>query len=92
MKRYCLGDHPEITIIPDPNAKFFSTGGKFDLPDLEEKIKEVDRRNDKIIIIGESHTRLLITASSRMLDKIQEILENNIGIFLSQIENLEVSG
>jgi hypothetical protein len=89
MRKYYLGDHPEITISSPKSAKFFGAGGKFDLPNLEEKIKEVARRNDQIIAIGEKGAQRLITAPSRILDQIQNILKSNIGISLNQIENLE---
>ena len=76
MRKYTLGDHPEITLNFYTSAKLFGAGAKFDMPNLKEKIKEFNRENDKIIVIGESHTKCSIATSDMMLDKIQLILEN----------------
>ena len=91
MKRYCLGDHPEITIKSDKEATFFGRSGQFPKENLEEKIKEVIMEKNRIIIKGEGHTRRSITAPNTLLKNIQKNLENNIGISLNQIENLELS-
>lgn len=92
MKKYCLGDRRDIiTINFYTEAKSFGAGGKFALPNLEEKSKDVIKGNDKIIVIGAGHTRASITAPSRLLEDIQKVLKSNSRIPLNQIENLEIS-
>lgn len=89
MKKYCLGNHPEIIITDLPKANFFGAGGKFDLPNLEDKLKEVIREDGRIVAKGAGPTRCSITAPGRMLDAIQTLLGNNIGIPLNKIGDLE---
>lgn len=89
MKKYCLGNHPEITIGFPTEAKFIGAGEKFDLPNLEDTIKKVVREKNKIIIKGAGHTRCAITAPDNMLDAIQPLLERNIGMPLNKIDALE---
>jgi len=90
MREYTLGDHPEITLNFYTSAKSFSAGTTFDMPDLKEKIKEFSRKNDKIIVIGENHTKCSLTAPDHVLDKIAPILEDYIGITIREIENIEI--
>ena len=90
MRKYTLGDHPEVTLNFYSDAKFFGVGAKFDTENLEEKIKEFNRENDKIIVIGENHIKCSITAPVVMIDKIQLILKNFIGTPIKNIENAEI--
>ena len=90
MRKYTLGDHSEITLNFYPDAKFFGAGAKFDMPDLKERIKEFNRENGKITVIGENHTKCSITASNIVLDKIQLILKDYIGDSIGSVENIEI--
>ena len=86
-----LGDHPSITISPGASPKFFGAGdNKLNLPNLEEKLKKVTRDKNKMIAIGDGHTRLSITAPGSMLEGIKRILDDRIGISLNQVEKLEI--
>lgn len=89
MKKYCLVDHTETVINFYTNARFFGVGGQSPQENLEEKIKEVVMEKGRIIVKGEGHTRCSITAPNGLLKSIQRILEDNIGMPLNQIENLE---
>lgn len=89
MRKYTLGDHPEITLNFYTSAKSFGAGAKFDMPDLKERIKEFNRQNDKITVIGENRTKCSITASNIMIDKIQLILKKYIGTSIGNVENIE---
>ncbi len=86
MRKYTLGDHPEITLNFYPDAKFFGTGAKFDMPDLKERIKKFKRENDKITVIGENYTKCSIIAADIILDKIQLILKKYIGASIRNVE------
>lgn len=90
MKKYTLGDHPEITLNFYTDAKSFGAGAQFDMPNLKEKVEEFNKVNGKIIVIGENHTKCSITAPEIMLDKIQLILKDYIGIEIGSIENIEI--
>lgn len=90
MIKYSLADHPQITLSFYTDAKSFGAGAKFDMPDLKEKIKEFNRENEKIIVIGENHTKCSIATSDIILDKIQLILENYIGVSIGDVENIEI--
>lgn len=90
MRKYTLGDHPEITLNFYADAKSFSAGAKFDMPDLKERIKKIDRKNDKIIVIGEDHTKCSITTSDVLLDRMQIILKDYIRSPIGNIENIEI--
>ena len=92
MKKYCLGNHPEIVIKPDREAIFFGAGGQFPQDNLEEKIKEVIMGKSGIIVIGEGNSKFLITAPTTLLKSIQKTLEDNIGIPLNLIDNLAIPG
>lgn len=92
MKKYILGDHPEITLVPDAdNAKFFRGVYKGNRkPDFGEKIKEFNKGSGKITVIGENDTKCSIIAPDIMLDKIQLILNNFIGTSIGNVENIEI--
>lgn len=90
MRKYTLGDYPELTLDFYTDAKSFGAGTQFDMPDLKEKIKEVDRGNGKITVIGENYTKCSITAPEGILDKIELILKDYIGAPIRDIENIEI--
>lgn len=91
MRKYTLGDHPEITLdFYADNAKFFGHVYKGNMPDLGEKIKEVIRKKDKIIVIGVSYTRCSITTDNARLDKIGHILNDYIGASIGDVKNIEI--
>ena len=90
MGKYALGDYSEIKLNFYTGAKFFRAGTNFPQPNLKEKVKEFIRENDKIIVIGESHTRCSIVTSNIRLDKVQLILKDFIGIAIGDIENIKI--
>lgn len=91
MKKYILGDHPQIILnFYADNTKFFGRMYKGNMPDLGEKIKAFRREGGKIIVIGSSYTRCNITANNLRLDKIEQILNNYIDASIGDVKNIEI--
>lgn len=91
MRKYTLGDHPEITLdFYADNGKFFGHAYKGNMPDSREKIKEVVRKEGKIIVIGVNYARYGVTTDNTRLDKIEHILKDYIGAPIKDIETIEI--
>ena len=91
MRKHTLEGHPEVTHIFYVDAIFFDAGTKFGEPDQKEKIKEFNRQDGKIIVIGEKHTKCSITAENIILDEMQLILNNYIGVPIENIKNIKIN-
>jgi|CryGeyStandDraft_6_1057127.scaffolds.fasta_scaffold860957_1 hypothetical protein len=91
MKKYILIEHPKVKKINYyVDAKFFGRGGKFEMQNLEERIKTITKKDDALILAGEKFTKCRIIATDDFLDKIHSILNGYIGAPLKDIENIEI--
>lgn len=91
MAKHAISNDPEVIINYYVTAESFGAGHKFDLPDLKEPVKHLERRKDKILVVGSAFTKCSISAPEILLNKIELKLKDFIGKPIGEVERLELN-